>query len=140
MGVRDPLHPAADDGQREGVRSRQQPCRERGPAGGAQGGDVRAVHDDQRRPGLGIEKTDQRLVTGQPAGGVAVERGDELHPHRSTGEPAGHGAQKAVWRVDPGAAGRHDVSRAQLRESLAERLQHRRGIEQTLDVFLAQEQ
>ncbi len=101
---------------------------------------MRTVHDDQRRPGLRIEEADQRLMTGQPTRGVVVERGDEFDPHRSTGEPAGHGAQEPVWCVDAGAAGRHDVSRAQLRESLGERLQHRRGIEQTLDVFLAQEQ
>ncbi len=120
--------------------SGQQPRRQRGAAGGAQGGDVRAVHDDQWRPGLRIEETDQRLVTGQPARGVAVERGDEFDPHRATGEPAGHGAQEPVRRVDAGTTRRHDVPRAQLRESLAERLQHHRGIEQTLDVFLAQEQ
>ena len=140
MGVRDPLHAAADDSQRQGVGSGQQPRRKYRAAGGAQGGDVRAVHDDQWRPGLRIEETDQRLVTGQAARGIAVERGDEFYPHRAAGEPAGHGPQEPVWRVDPGATRRHNVPRAQLRESLAECLQHCRGIEQTLDVFLAQEQ
>ena len=107
--MRDPLHAAADDGQRQGVRSGQQPRRQCGAASGAQGGDVRAVHDDQRRSGLRIEETDQRLVTGQTARGVAVERGDEFDPHRAAGEPAGHGAQESVWRVDAGAPRRHDV-------------------------------
>jgi hypothetical protein len=69
-----------------------------------------------------------------------MERGDELDPHRATGEPAGHGAQEPIRRVDPDAPRRHDVPRAQFRESLAERLQHGCRIEQTLDIFLTQEQ
>jgi hypothetical protein len=99
-----------------------------------------AVHDDQRCSGLRIEKTDQRLVTGQSTRGVAMERADEFHAHRSTGEPAGHGAQESVWRVDARAPRRHDASPAQFRESLGECLQHRSWIEQSLDVFLAEEQ
>jgi hypothetical protein len=69
-----------------------------------------------------------------------VERGNEFHAHRSPREPTGHGAQEPVRRIDTGATRRHDPAGAELRESLRECFQHRRRIEQALDVFLAQEQ
>src|SRR6476661_856384 len=56
------LYPGAENGKHAGVLTREQPRRKCGACGRARRGDVRAVHQRDRRPVLLVEQTDQCLM------------------------------------------------------------------------------
>ena len=77
-------------------------------------------------------------MTRQPARRVAVEGGDELHPHGPPGSQPGIVAEHAVWLWDARATRRHDLARAEVGEPLRQHIEHRRRIEQLRNIVLAQ--
>lgn len=141
LQVRLTLHSGADDGENGRVFAGEQACGEGGGGGGSEGSDVGAVHDADGDAGLGIEEADEGVVAGEAEGGVAVEEGDELDRDLAAGPVGGHGEQyTSVGDGQFAALGRGDAAVAECAEFVGQRAQKRVGVQQALDIALAEHQ
>ena len=125
------LDAGAEDGEHARVVPRQQARGERRRAGGARGGDVRPVHQRERRAVRRVEERDRRLVR-RPVG-VVREDGDELAAEPGRREIARHRAEQAVVLGEGRDPRRHrGGARRELRVGARERVDELVEIEQLL--------
>ena len=131
------LHARSEDRQHPRVLARERARRQRRGGRGAHRGDVRPVHDRDRRPVLRVEHDDLRLVR-RPVD-VAGEEGDELAPEAGRGQVRGHRAEQAGVAGERCDARRHrGCACRQLHVCARERVRELVEIEQLLHLGAAE--
>src|SRR2546428_213580 len=141
LDMRPALRPRAKDREHGRVVASEDASRDRSRAAGADGRDVSAIQQRNRRAGGLVEQRDQTLVRRQAMLIVGRKHRDQLRLERDTRNVTGHQSEQSTVAQPHGCARRHRSRSGGVDdECVGERFEHRVDIQKALHIRAAEVQ